>query len=232
MSAAIVHDAEVAARFDALVERFKPEVGAVDCRLTAILDNLPSTRSARVLDLGCGKGRFARQVERAGYRVVGVDVSSRMLEQSRGLNRVKASARRLPFDDSSFDAVFAIETLEHVRDIAEVVREARRVLRPGGRFIVIDKNMRSLDARRPWLPSVLIKWIDERRGRWMYPVGGPVRERWFVTSALTRLLKNQFASVSTEHLLRNSEAGHIVFRAFPPARLLTCWTAVAEGGES
>ncbi len=44
----------------------------------------------------------------------------------------------------------------------------------------------ALDARRPWLPSLVVKRIDERRGLWMYPAGGPVRERWFRPEALKR----------------------------------------------
>ncbi len=232
MIATAFHDAEVAGRFDTLVGRFKRDVSTHDYRLNAIVKALPAMRGSKVLDLGCGKGRFARQLIERGSRVIGIDISARMMVEAEGLARVKATARQLPFGDAEFDAIIAVETLEHVGDVSAVVAEARRVLRPGGRFIVIDKNAWSLDARRPWLPSLAIKWLDERRGRWMYPAGGPVRERWFGPSRMRRLLSERFTDVSTEYLLSDTEACRTVFRICPRARLMVCWTATVPGGES
>ena len=60
------------------------------------------------------------------------------------------------------------------------------MLRPSGFLLIIDKNIASLSAQRPWIPSIAVKRIDEYRGRWMYPAGGPVRERWFWPPALKR----------------------------------------------
>lgn len=223
-------DAYVAGRFDHLQGRFKAEVPPDDVRLAALFSALGPLRGARVLDLGCGKGRFAARLRERGARVVGLDLSMAMLRSARGLDRVRASARRLPFADGAFDAVVAVEVFEHVGPPEPVLREARRVLRPGGVLAVVDKNAASWNARRPWLPNLVLKWLDERRGRWMYPKGGPVRESWFWPWAFRRLLARQFGAARVEFLLSPSEAGVALFRRVPSARLMTLWTARVPGG--
>jgi 2-polyprenyl-6-hydroxyphenyl methylase/3-demethylubiquinone-9 3-methyltransferase len=225
-------DAYVAARFDDLRGRFKASVPADDARLVAIRRALGPLDGLRVLDLGCGKGRFARRLAQGGAKVVGLDVSRGMLEAAAGagLPCLVASARRLPFPDRAFDAVVAVEVFEHLGAIGTALDEARRVLRPGGRLVLIDKNAGSLNARRPWLPNLAVKWLDERRGLWMYPGRGPVRERWFWPAALRRAIAARFGSAGVEFLLGPEESRRRVFRAFPAARVLTLWTAVAPGG--
>ncbi len=218
-------DAIVAARFDESEARFKAEVGADDVRLGALLAAFGPVGGLRVLDLGCGKGRFAAHLIRAGAEVVGLDLSAAMLARSGGFHRVRASARRLPFADATFDAVAAVEVLEHVGAVGTVLDEARRVLRPGGRLAIVDKNAGALDVRRPWLPALAVKRIDEARGLWMYPAGGPVREHWFWPRRLRNRLRRDFEGVRVDYLLRPEERQHRVFRAIPAARLMTLWSA-------
>jgi 2-polyprenyl-6-hydroxyphenyl methylase/3-demethylubiquinone-9 3-methyltransferase len=226
------HEAEVASRFDALHRRFKPSLARDDYRLRGILDALGPVRGLRILDLGCGKGRFARVLEAEGASVVGIDLSAAMLAAASDLDRVRATARRLPFRSREFDAVLAIEVFEHLdpRHRQSVLEEARRVLRPGGAMAIVDKNLASLCARRPWLPSVAVKRIDEYRGRWMYPRGGPVRERWFWPGGFKAELRRHFEGVGVVHLLSPAERAHTLFRFVPAARLMTLWVARAPGG--
>jgi len=226
----IAHDAFVAASFDESASRFKGEVGAGDYRLRAVVDALGPLEGRRVLDLGCGKGRFASRLQQQGAEVVGLDVSSRMLAEAQGLDRVRGSARRLPFASAAFDAVVAIEVIEHVGPVGlgPVLDEARRVLRPGGRLAIIDKNVGALDAKRPWLPSLIVKRIDERRGLWMYPRGGPVSEQWFRPEALKKRLRRDFQDVRVQYLLRPEEAPRLVFRAIPRTRLMVLWSGRVE----
>lgn len=225
------HESEVGARFDLLQARFQREVPAEDVRLRALLGCLKPCEGRRILDLGCGKGRFAARLRSAGARVVGLDLSASMLAAASGLDRVRASARRLPFADGTFDAVVAVEVFEHMAAIDAVLVEVRRVLRPGGRLAVVDKNAGSWNARRPWLPNLAVKWLDEKRGRWMYPSGGPVRERWFWPGAFRRGLAAIFENVRVEHLLSPAEEGARFFRHVPGARLMTLWTADAPGDD-
>lgn len=231
MSATSHYETAVAGRFDALESRFKSTVPAGDFRLRAVLDTLGDVAGLRLLDLGSGKGRFARRLEELGAEVVGVDRSAGMLAHAVNPRRVRASATRLPFPAAAFDAALAIETFEHLpaAAIARVVGEVRRVIRPGGVFVLIDKNTRALDARRPWLPAVVVKHIDERRGLWMYPAGGPVNERWFAPRSLREQLARAFADVRYRFLLADAEAGNWVHRRIPPARRFVAWTGRVPG---
>jgi ubiquinone/menaquinone biosynthesis C-methylase UbiE len=230
-SALSPHEAYVAERFDRLQARFKPTVAADDVRLLGLIRALGLLDGLRVLDLGCGKGRFATRLQEAGAEVVGLDVSAAMLGEARGIARVLGSAARLPWGDGTFDAVVAVEVFEHLEDVGPVIREASRVLRPGGRLAVVDKNAGSLNAARPYLPNHVVKWLDERRGRWMYPALGPVRERWFWPKALARQLSAEFEHVSVDYLLSPAETSPI-FQRRPAARMLTLWTARTPGGSS
>jgi 2-polyprenyl-6-hydroxyphenyl methylase/3-demethylubiquinone-9 3-methyltransferase len=226
------YEAVVGRRFDTLEARFRCDLAADDHRLAGIVASLSPLAGSRVLDLGCGKGRFARALEGQGARVIGLDVSAAMLAGATGLERVRGSARRLPFDAAGFDRVVAVEVFEHMAPgmLDDVCREVRRVLRPGGRFVLVDKNVRSLDARRPWLPSIAMKRLDERRGLWMYRSGEPVRERWFHPRGLRRRLERWFGEVRVVHLLSSAEAGRFPFQQFPSTRLFVLWAARAPGG--
>jgi 2-polyprenyl-6-hydroxyphenyl methylase/3-demethylubiquinone-9 3-methyltransferase len=224
-------DRYVRSRFDSLESRFRPDVAPDDYRLAAIRRALGPARGLAVLDLGCGKGRFARRLTDEGARVIGLDASRAMLGAGDAFPRVQASAARVPFAPGAFDAVVAVEVLEHVTALGTVLAEAARVLRPGGVLVVIDKNLGALDARRPWLPAAAVKWIDERRGRWMYPREGPFRERWFWPGELARELRRYFGDVRVEHLLSPQEAHRAVFRAWPRVRLMTAWIARRKRGE-
>ncbi len=228
----IAHEAVVADRFDRLHGPFKPSVAAGDSRLRAVRERLEPLEGRRLLDLGCGKGRFAAHLRAAGAEVIGLDRSAAMLAGAEGLPRVLASALRLPFAASAFDGVFAVEVFEHLTSIDDVLIELRRVLRPGGTLAIVDKNAGSLNARRPWLPNLAVKWIDERRGLWMYPSDSEVRERWFWPREFRRTLGRHFEDVGVSHLLSPSESEVPLFRRVPSARLMTLWSARAPGVEN
>jgi SAM-dependent methyltransferase len=98
-------------------------------------------RGDRVLDLGCGDGRFTGELASAGASVVGVDVAEAALARARdsqpGLDfRLAPVDGPLPLEDNSFDLVWASEVIEHVADTARWLSEVRRVLVPGGRLVL------------------------------------------------------------------------------------------------
>jgi ubiquinone/menaquinone biosynthesis C-methylase UbiE len=94
-------------------------------------------RTLRVLDVGCGEGRFAAALVRGGTEVVAVDVAEEPLRRARARHldldlRLVSPEAPLPLEDASFDVVWAGETIEHVADTAGWLSELRRVLRSGG----------------------------------------------------------------------------------------------------
>jgi SAM-dependent methyltransferase len=89
----------------------------------------------RILDAGAGQGSFARRLADRGFEVTVADDSPAALtvlrERAPG-PVVEASVAALPFPERSFDAIVLAEVLEHLQDDVEALREACRVLRPGG----------------------------------------------------------------------------------------------------
>ena len=90
-------------------------------------------RLGSVLDIGCGQGRL-RDFLPAPVRWAGVDQSSTQLRSCPHRPVVRADAGRLPFADEAFDTVAALWMLYHLDRPEDAIREARRVLRPGGVF--------------------------------------------------------------------------------------------------
>ncbi|SFK29985.1 Methyltransferase domain-containing protein [Amycolatopsis sacchari] len=104
-----------------------------------IVDPLPP---GVALDAACGTGRYAEWLADRGHRVIGVDSSPEMLERAR--KRVPSGEfllgdlQRLPVDESTVDVVVCGLALTHVRDLAPVLAEFARVLRPGGHVVLAD----------------------------------------------------------------------------------------------
>ncbi|MFQ3633537.1 SAM-dependent methyltransferase [Roseiflexus sp.] len=119
-------------------------------RLTDLLISKVNLNAGQtLLDVGCGVGRPAIRLSlQTGAAVTGITVSADQVARATALadaygvvDRVRfqlADAMALPFDDASFDAAWAFESLLHMPDREHVLREIWRVLRPGGRFVLTD----------------------------------------------------------------------------------------------
>ncbi len=107
--------------------------------------------SKHVLDVGCGAGLLSNFLSLLGHQVTGIDLSYTSLryakerDVSKSVRYLQANANSMPFEDDSFDAVCAMDLLEHVETPWQVVREAARVLKPGGVFFfhTFNRNLLS-----------------------------------------------------------------------------------------
>ena len=124
----------------------------------------------RVLDIGSGPGflaaEMAAEVGPEGA-VHGVDPSEAMLAVARrrggGAEFATADALALPFGDEPFDAAVATQVYEYVEDMPGALAEVRRVLRPGGRLLILDTDWDSIvwhSSDRERMLRVLEKWND------------------------------------------------------------------------
>jgi len=157
-------------------EHFPSSIDPRIYHVRLILNYFGDLAGKRVLDVGCGKGRFARVLRERHprARLCGLDISEAMLKfVPAGIGAVAGSMTELPFRSACFDAAYATESLEHAVEIEKAVDEMCRVLKPGGRLVIIDKN-------------------KEQFGR----LETPPWEKWFGRRELERLLKKRCRQVS------------------------------------
>lgn len=176
-----------------LWERGDEDVERAVCALVdRVAEAAHIARGSEVCDVGCGYGATARRLsERLGARVVGLTISRAQAEYARGASGASDGPRILCRDwlDSglpaeSFDAVVAIESLEHMVDKARFFAEAARVLRPGGRLVVCAW----LAAERPteWQRRALLEPICVE-GRLCELPDASECSRWFAAGGFTEI---------------------------------------------
>ena len=135
------------------------------------LEELPGLR---VLDAGCGGGRYSRLAALAGARVIGADHSAaveKAAEVCRDLPRVgflQADLKRLPLEPGLFDLVFSIGVMHHDQDTRAVFDQVARMVRPGGRLAVW------LYRRNSWWQE----WLNDRMRRRAAGMSPERLERW------------------------------------------------------
>ena len=162
----------------------------------ALLRVLGRVRDLRVLDVGCGQGRFTRRLAHLGARITGIDWSTAMIEAARAHERrsplgieyrvmdAKFVGRAWP--SGSFDRVVACMSLMDMPDAPAVVRGSHRLLRPTGRFV--------FSVSHP-VNSAAVRWEHPRsKDR-----GGLVIDRYFeerpgLTQWSMKRLKRPFAT--------------------------------------
>lgn len=146
-------------RFDTTLLETNPIVAGL---LDATFQQLFPKPVSRLLDLGCGTAFSYPLLSRHTQTLIGIDVSRDMLNEAdrlivrrelKNCSVQECSALELCFENQSFDAVYCWDFLHHVSNVAQTLREIKRVLRPGGRFVAVEPNLMN--------PS--ITWYHARR---------------------------------------------------------------------
>lgn len=114
-----------------------------------------STRGLRVLEIGCGLGTDGAQFASAGADYIGVDLTDAAVDLARKRFEVfnlpgrfcKADAENLEFDDGAFDLIYSHGVLHHTPDTKRAISEIKRILRPGGRVVVMLYHRDSYNYR-------------------------------------------------------------------------------------
>ncbi len=135
----------VRAMFDSIAPRYDLVNGLMTFGLDArwrsrAIEMLQLAPHSVVLDIGCGTGDLARSLRHKGHRAVGIDLSLGMLSAARagGAPLVQADAARLPVPAGAADAAVSGFAVRNFADLAAVLRELGRVLRPGGRLALLE----------------------------------------------------------------------------------------------
>lgn len=145
---------------------------------------------ARLLDLGCGGGQDAGDLDRRGYRVVGLDRTNALLSACRrrypSLPLVRADLRDLPFQEMSFDGLWAAASLMHLPkpDARRILADLCKLVRPGGLFAAtVTYGVKSRLVTDGWVPGrYFARWKKDELARAVRRAGWRILELQVITN--------------------------------------------------
>ena len=151
---------------------------------TWMLDALGDVSGKSVIDIGCGEGRFCRLLSGLGAAVTGVDLTEALIERARSVGSKRETylvgdAETLEgVSDESFDLAVSYIVLVDLLDYRRSIREAYRVLRPGGKFVVCNVHPMRTASKS------IVGWIRDSSGKLFYPLDnyaeeGPREFKWW-----------------------------------------------------
>jgi demethylmenaquinone methyltransferase/2-methoxy-6-polyprenyl-1,4-benzoquinol methylase len=135
--AGLDHFGVIAPLYDRLIPLRKPE------RLVKLL-GLPVP--GPLLDVGGGTGRVAQSLRGLASQIIVADLSMDMLRQAagkEGLRQICSPSERLPFSDRSFERIIMVDALHHVYSHQKTASELWRVLKPGGKIVILEPDVRT-----------------------------------------------------------------------------------------
>lgn len=129
-------------------DKYQNHAGFVSNLASPVVELLNPLKDEKILDLGCGEGALALQIQALGAKVVGIDSSREMVASAcdKGVEAYVMDATNIQLNQK-YDAVFSNAVLHWIKQPAEVLTEIKRVLKPNGRFIAEfggEGNIRSL----------------------------------------------------------------------------------------
>jgi len=200
---------KIGKQFDVLADSFPAGVSLDDKRVKTMFKYFGDIKGKKILDVGCGKGRFAKIMIEQGANITGIELSEKLLAEAnkiQGGDFHEGSVTKIDFPDDLFDFVYCIEVLQHVPDTEMAISEMCRVLKKNGKIIIIDRNKWSL------LRTVWKKYL-EMQNKWMYPNDFPFREKLFSPGEIRRIINKYCKNSEIEYLGEYNENGNILSKS-------------------
>lgn len=146
---------KIKATFNEEVDIFSDSIDENDGRVKELLSFTNDLNGKKIIDVGCGKGRFARILKQKypNVELYGLDISENMLRYCpEGMHTLCGNILDIRYPEEYFDYVYCIESLEHAVMIENAIREVVRILKPGGKILIVDKNKAKLGKLKlePW----------------------------------------------------------------------------------
>ena len=162
---------QVAVAFGGQRASLPRSIDAHDGRLQAVSGWCATfAAGARIADVGCGRGRYLTALDNhyPHLRLTGIDPAAHLLDELPiEVETIQAGLLSLPLPDGSCDGAMAVESIEHALVPQRAVSELCRIVRPGGRILIIDKNRshQPLSDCEPWerwfAPSEVSGWLEQ-----------------------------------------------------------------------
>jgi len=205
-------------------EKFASDIGNKNDSGIMILNFLKSKidKKGRILDAGCGEGRFSKYFIENRANITSMDFSEEYIRiAKKNINKGKfviGSVTKLPFKDNSFDYIFSVDVLQHVPDLEKAIKEFFRVLRKGGTLIIVNKNKFGFH-KKYFIPY---RWIQKYKEIKEYRYSG-FKERWFNPNRFKKELTRTFRKVQLVYLIEPKKA--IIFKISPKLNFFVAWVA-------
>ena len=143
----------------------------------ALVNLAMQSKAQRVLEVGCGTGRWVREIAAYGPVVVGADASLEMLRQGASAQRVCAAANALPFAQAAFDVIYCVNAIHHFDNPAEFISRSPEMLRGAGVLSIIGIDPRTIKTRYFYDYFEGSRELDMRR----YPSFGQLTQ-WMIVA--------------------------------------------------
>lgn len=158
--------------FEGQAHIFKDSIAEDDGRYRIVLKEIKDQRAERILDVGCGKGRYLKNLLKENPNAVycAADISKNVMQEIKPpIEKREGTLTQLPYADGFFDLVYTVEALEHSIFPENALRELLRVTKKGGEVIVIDKDQAAMglleiDEWEQWFTDELFERVAEEEG--------------------------------------------------------------------
>lgn len=154
-------------------DRLRTELFASNAEFLPLLALLD--RELTVADLGCGTGQLTRALAPFVSKVIGIDASNAMLARARELgDNVEYREGRvesLPLEDKEVDVALLFLVLHYIVEPPKALQEAKRILRPGGKLLIVDMMPHDREEMRETMGHVWAGFTREQVGRWAGEAG-------------------------------------------------------------